>query len=230
MTPPVTIRRHPRAKRLKLRVLPDASLEVTAPPGVSERIVETFVAAHGDWIDRARSRVESERGPVDERGPFPTRLVLRADSTRWRVDYRDADRDRWRWTGTGLAVDLSRRDPERARVVLVDALKQRARRTLEPRLAALAERHGLKPNRVGWRNQKSRWGSCSSRGHLSLNVRLLFLPPPLVEYVLVHELAHLRHPDHSPAFWDCVATMLPDYRAARRELRRGSLDVPEWLH
>lgn len=230
MTPPLTLRRHPRAKRIRLRVRPDATLEVTAPPGVPERVVRAFVESQRDWIERARARVEAERLPVAERGPFPTQLVLRAESARWPVDYREAERDRWQWTDSGLAVDLSRREPERARAVLVEALKQRARLTLEPRLTALAERHGLEPERVGWRNQKSRWGSCSSRGRLSLNVRLLFLRPGLVEYVLIHELAHLRHPNHSPAFWDFVGAMLPCYRAARSELRQAPLGVPEWLH
>ncbi len=229
MKPEVHIRRHPRARRIKLRVRRDASIEVVAPPGIGRARVLRFVEQQSEWIERTRERVSAERRPPAERGPFPQRLELAAEVGRVPVVYAHADRDGWQWADRDLTVGLRDRDPQRARSVLVGALKQRARIRLQPRLEALAEHHELRFFDVSWRNQKSRWGSCSSRGAISLNVRLLFLSPPLVEYVFTHELAHLRHPDHSPAFWHCVGGMLPGFESARRAMRCAAARVPEWL-
>ena len=71
------------------------------------------------------------------------------------------------------------------------------------------------------RNQKTRWGSCSSRGNLNFNVMLMLCPPDVIDYVVVHELSHLKHMDHSPAFWAEVASVLPDYAASRNWLKQN---------
>jgi len=104
------------------------------------------------------------------------------------------------------------------------ALQDRARRELPPRLLELAERHGLVVTRVSIRNQRWRWGSCSRRGHICLNWRLVTLPANVRDYVLVHELMHLKRMDHSPRFWKLVAEICPDYQAARAYLRASCRD------
>lgn len=100
------------------------------------------------------------------------------------------------------------------------ALRERARRELPPRLLALAAQHGVAVSRVSIRNQRSRWGSCGRDGHICLNWRLMLMPEAVREYVLIHELMHLRRMDHSPAYWALVADACPGYRAARDWLRR----------
>jgi hypothetical protein len=100
-----------------------------------------------------------------------------------------------------------------------EALRARATRELPPRLLALAAEHGLQVARVSIRDQRWRWGSCSRSGHICLNWRLIAMPPPVRDYVLVHELMHLKRLDHSPAFWALVARACPDYQAARAWLR-----------
>jgi predicted metal-dependent hydrolase len=100
------------------------------------------------------------------------------------------------------------------------ALRQQARRELPARLLELAARDGLAVTRVSVRNQRSRWGSCGRDGHICLNWRLVLMPPSVRDYVLVHELMHLRRMDHSPAYWRLVADACPGYRAARDWLRR----------
>jgi predicted metal-dependent hydrolase len=100
------------------------------------------------------------------------------------------------------------------------ALRQHARRELPARLLDLAARHGLVVTHVSVRNQRSRWGSCGRDGHICLNWRLVLMPPSVRDYVLVHELMHLRRMDHSPAYWQLVADACPDYREARDWLRR----------
>ncbi len=103
----------------------------------------------------------------------------------------------------------------------VAALRARARLELPAELARLAAAHGLSVSRVSIRNQRWRWGSCSPAGHICLNWRLITMPPFVREYVLIHELMHLKRLDHSRAFWRLVAGACPDYGAARRWLREN---------
>ena len=99
------------------------------------------------------------------------------------------------------------------------ASKNEARRLIEERLAYFQGAYAVSWKRVNIRNQKTRWGSCSRTGNLSFNYRLLLLPPHLCDYVIVHELCHLREMNHSPKFWALVAVTFPDYKALRREMR-----------
>lgn len=101
-------------------------------------------------------------------------------------------------------------------------LRDRAKRELPPRLLELAARHGLAVSRVSIRNQRWRWGSCSRNGHICLNWRLITMPESVRDYVLIHELMHLKRMDHSPKFWKLVAAACPEYEEARLWLRRAS--------
>lgn len=103
------------------------------------------------------------------------------------------------------------------------ALRAQARCDLSARVAHWAARLGVQPQRLRLSSARTRWGSASSRGTVSLNWRLVCLPEPLRDYVVVHELAHLRELHHGPAFWALVAQVLPDYPARRAELRRWPL-------
>ena len=103
----------------------------------------------------------------------------------------------------------------------VKELRQQAARELPAQLLRLAEHHGLQVSRVSVRNQRSRWGSCSPSGHICLNWRLVLMPEGVREYVLIHELMHLRRLDHSRHFWHLVAHACPGYEHARRWLREN---------
>jgi predicted metal-dependent hydrolase len=98
-------------------------------------------------------------------------------------------------------------------------MRQIAQQVLPPRLLELAAQHGLDVTRITVRNQRSRWGSCARDGHICLNWRLVRMPDWVRDYVLIHELMHLRRMDHSPAYWKHVAAACPEYEAARAWLR-----------
>jgi predicted metal-dependent hydrolase len=102
------------------------------------------------------------------------------------------------------------------------AIIARAKTELPPRLLDLAAQHGLTVTRVSIRNQRSRWGSCSRSGHICLNWRLVTMPEAVRDYVLIHELMHLKRMDHSPKFWKLVAEACPPYKDARAWLRSQS--------
>ena len=112
---------------------------------------------------------------------------------------------------SGAAADAPSAEERKAFLV-------RARQELPPRLLELAAAHDLTVSRISVRNQRSRWGSCGRDGHISLNWRLIRMPDWVRDYVMVHELMHLRRMDHSPAYWALVAAAYPDYAAARQWL------------
>ena len=103
-----------------------------------------------------------------------------------------------------------------------DALREQAKRELPVRLLELAAQHGLTVTRISIRNQRSRWGSCSRSGHICLNWRLVQMPATVRDYVLIHELMHLKRMDHSRVFWKLVAAACPEYNKARAWLRSQS--------
>jgi predicted metal-dependent hydrolase len=104
-------------------------------------------------------------------------------------------------------------------------LVARARRELPARLLELASEHGLTVSRTSIRNQRWRWGSCSPSGHICLNWRLVTMPEWVRDYVLIHELMHLKRMDHSRKFWKLVAAACPEYREARAWLREHRADL-----
>jgi predicted metal-dependent hydrolase len=108
-------------------------------------------------------------------------------------------------------------------------LMRAARDRLEPRVAALAARAGVPYSRVSIRRQRSRWGSCSVRGTISLNVCLLFQRAEVVDYLIVHELMHVGHMNHSARFWQAVERHCPRWRELDRELVQGWRNVPRWV-
>lgn len=109
----------------------------------------------------------------------------------------------------------------------VQVLRARARNELPPRLLALAERFGLTVTKISIRSQRWRWGSCSRQGHICLNWRLVDMPDAIRDYVLIHELMHLKRMDHSPAFWKHVAAACPEYQQARAWLRQHARTISE---
>jgi len=104
-------------------------------------------------------------------------------------------------------------------------LRSRAKRALPARVFELAAQHGLTVARVSVRNQRWRWGSCSRAGHICLNWRLMTMPDWVRDYVIIHELMHLKRMDHSLQFWKLVARVCPDYQNARRWLRQHARGV-----
>ncbi len=96
---------------------------------------------------------------------------------------------------------------------------KKARELVHARLPELNTAYGFRYGRISIRDQKTRWGSCSAKGSLSFNYRIAFLPPALVDYLLVHELCHLKEMNHSPRFWELVEQKVPEYKKLRKQLR-----------
>ena len=227
--PALRVRRSARARRLSVRVFPHGAVEVVVPLRTGHREVQAFVDAQQAWIRRARDEMAASGSAADI--SLPSRVHLTLSGERHHISYVDArGRPRLQTVSAGrLAVHHDRDDGDAARRLLRQWVMARARPLLLPMLERLAARTGLVPAGVRIGRQRSRWGSCSSAGRINLNCGLLFVRSSLVEYLIVHELCHLRHLNHSSRFWRLVGTHLPGYEALERELAASWTCVPGWL-
>lgn len=220
-----------RARRLQLKVTPLGEVEVVVPRGVSALEVERFVGENAQWLAAALDHYEDKRRREPERhARVPQRIALPAIDEHWQVVYTGGARCRVAVRpGTG-ELQVSSSDESAARRALGIWLGRRARQHLSPWLARLGEEFDLRYRRVAVRCQKTRWGSCSSSGQISLNRNLLFLRPELVRYLLLHELCHTVHMNHSRRYWALLERLQPDARRLDRELGEAVRLVPTWAY
>jgi hypothetical protein len=222
-----SVRQSPRARRLSVRVFRSGGVEIVVPPRTPPRRVSEFVSQHREWIERQRRRA----APAPDWPLPPEGLSLTAIGEQWRCTAAAGAGPVGMREIAGYELQLSGRLEDRAQLrrLLVNWLVERARRQLEVPLRALAAQMGVVPARLQVRCQRSRWGSCSRRHTISLNVCLLFQRPEVLRYLMVHELAHLRHMNHSPRFWAEVARHESDWKALDRELLQGWRRAPSWI-
>jgi predicted metal-dependent hydrolase len=200
--------RHHRARRYVLRLAGDR-LRLTVPRGASIAGGVRFAERQTDWIDREWRRQAGRAAPWT------------ASTLVWWRGTEMAARDVA--PSVGLALPLEEGADLRPAIEM--ALRAVAAAELPPRCLALAATHGLEVARVSVRNQRSRWGACSARGVITLNWRLVQMPPSVSDYVVLHELMHLRHANHARRFWREVEKVCADWREAERWLRRHGREV-----
>jgi predicted metal-dependent hydrolase len=223
------VRESRRARRLAVRVHRTGRVEVVVPPRTSRDAVSAFLAKHRNWIETRREAALRQKPPEV---PFPPpQIALSAVYESWRVHLAGGTgRVRIRESADELLViagDTS--EPLQARDCLRRWLIGRAQVVLAEHLADCAREFGFSYRRLSIRRQRTRWGSCSTQGTISLNCCILFQPPEVLRYLMIHELSHTRHMNHSRAFWDCVGRCCPDYRQLDRQLLDGWRRVPSWL-
>lgn len=163
--------------------------------------------------------------------PLPDEIHLAALGECWIVRYRKtAGRSvQARSNGSGILTVSGRvEDGREVMLGLRRWLVRQTRVSLVPWLNELSAQADLPFGAIFVRGQRTRWASCSSKGNINLNYRLLFLPPDVVRYILNHELCHTVHLNHSRHFWSMVASLEPDYRVFNSQAKRGMVEVPEW--
>ncbi len=215
------VRQSRKAKHLRINVHPDGRVEVVAPMRATPADVASFVREHRDWVKRQLARIK----PVQL--SRPTQLALRAVDEQVAIDYRVSPSAQWQHTEQIVHVEGAE---SAHRSVLSDWLKGYARYALTERVEQWAQRTELDYERLQWRLQKTRWGSCSSNRTISLNAAILLLPSALADCVIVHELCHLRYMSHGPRFWGLLSRHLQqDAKALDRQINRFKLPEVSWL-
>lgn len=229
-----TVKESSRARHARLTLSLRGGLVVVVPKGFDRGRIPGLIDKKKRWLEKARERIEIQRKffePEPPR-PLPERLSLRSIGEEWAIDYRV--------TGQRCVTAVER--PGRRLLVFgdtdnIDACKDALRRWLNRKthehlkmwLLRLAGENGFALHRVLVKSQKTRWASCSKHKTISLNLKLLFVPEDLVRYVLIHELCHTVHLNHSPQFWAFFGRHDPDFMVKDGRLRSAWRYVPAWL-
>lgn len=230
LTSGFSVRESGRAKRLSIKVYPRGRVEVVVPKRTRSSDVQEFVEAHRDWIRNARAAFAAEHPP--EPFALPTSVRLPGIERNFCVRYeRDTGGDSVRYRVSGNTVILSGRtdDEDRCVAALKRWLNALAKKEYLPRMRALAELTGNSFRKLHVRGQKTCWGSHSSTGTISLNYCLMFLDPEHLRYVMIHELCHARHMNHSRRFWQLVGRFESRYRRLDKDLNNSWKRIPTWL-
>lgn len=205
--------RRKRVKYLRLRILSNGKVLLTLPWYVPESRGLRFVREKTEWIEKALRR--KEEGKLNEFLFLGKNYELVLSENMWKKEI----------SFEGDTVRIGAQTKEEARKYFQEYLKKTARKILTEEMEKLSDKYGLPYRRLSFRSQKTRWGSCSPRKDISLNIALVRLTADLREYVLIHELCHTKEMNHSKRFWDLVGTHYPKYKEAKRELKKYGLTL-----
>jgi predicted metal-dependent hydrolase len=203
-----SLRRSPRARRVRVTVDGDGAVSVTLPRRASKREADAAVRELAPWIERRRralARAAAEVARTPGTVPYLGAELRLVRERRTRAHRR------------GAQLLVPARDPQEA---IERWYRRAARAEIKPRLDAATARAGVTYSGLTIRGQRTRWASCSATGAMSFNWRLLLAPEPVLDYVVEHEVCHLEVMDHSPRFWGLLETRVPDWRDHAGWLRR----------
>ena len=213
-------------KTAAIYIRPDATVEVRAPKAMPRGEIERFVASKEGWI---REKLALTQAKQEERASFSLRY---GDTALYLgIEYPITARAGRRVGFDGACFYMPPGlDEEQIKAACVQIYRVLAKNLLNEKAHQFAGQMGLSPAGITITGAKTRWGSCSSRGSLSFTWRLVMAEEDTVDYVVVHELAHLKEMNHSERFWGIVAGVLPDYQARRKQLKelQQRLGGEEW--
>jgi len=235
---PYQIERSPRKRRVSFTVLHSGALKVNANQSISEAEILKLLLPHFDWIKSEsdeRKRIKEnfpqktwssgERFPYS--GVFMTMVLTPSETKKPFIRFMSESFEYF------FPVGWLEQDKTEIEDALHEGLlkffKQKASLDLNERVNHWAEEMNLHPRSLSFRNQKSRWGSCSSLGRVNLNWKLACFDEKIQDYVIIHELAHLKHQNHSRVFWDLVKVYMPDYKSHSKRLENTSFEVDCFL-
>ncbi|MEO1592637.1 MAG: SprT family zinc-dependent metalloprotease [Cyanobacteria bacterium J06632_22] len=230
--PEYQVRESRRAKRVSIKISVAGEVEVVVPPHFDRSQLPALIEQRRDWIVQTREKLLSATTVDNWQDEKPAQIELRAHGEAWQVVYEKTAEPGaicLPVPGKTLKVRGNVDSIPVCQAVLRQWLSHRAKRDLVPWLRQLSFEIDLPFKQASVRGQKTRWASCSSRKDISLNYKLLFLPPDLVEYVLVHELCHTIHMNHSKRFWALVEEKQPGHAPRRKALKKGWTYVPRWV-
>jgi predicted metal-dependent hydrolase len=222
------LKRSPRRRTVAISIHPEQGLVVYSPARLSLKWLEEVLQEKAGWILSKTQEVEDARALISTpRWEAGESLPYQGGSLPLRISH-DPTPTGVRLEDEALILNLPFEfpefvTPERVRLELVGWYREQARRVLNNRVAHFQGHTGLRARVVRIKDQKRRWGSCSAEGALNFNWRLILAPPDILDYVVVHEVCHLRMLNHSAEFWRLVGSVLPDYRERRAWLRHNGI-------
>ncbi|MBD2096096.1 M48 family metallopeptidase [Trichocoleus sp. FACHB-591] len=232
--PNYKVRESHKAKHVNLKISPHHGLEVVVPKGFDHRRIPEILQKKQKWIDKIARQFEAQQEFLTSNAADQgvTEIVLQAIAETWRVEYVPTTDPHVVVTekpGQQLQVRGAITQKDLCHKALCKWLAHKARTHLVPWLRTVSHKVQLPFEQASVRGQKTRWASCSQNKMISLNYKLLFLPPEVVRYVFVHELCHTIHMNHSSAFWQLVGAKDPNYEQLDAELHNIWRYVPAWV-
>ncbi len=211
-----------RTKYAKLQIKPYGGLEVVIPVRFPKKAVPQLVKQHAEWIGK---QLEKQQQRISA-AVLPGEIYLAINDSFTKVEY-DPNRPKCREQSDCLVIT----DGEYRQSVkqLRQWIRKQAWQILPPMLERLSRATGLDYKKISIRSQKTRWGSCSTSGTISLNDQLMFVDRASAEYLIIHELCHRHHMNHSAKFWQLVEFHCPNYREHEAALTRAKSAIPEWI-
>ena len=220
------LRESTRAKRVIIKVWPSNQVKVVVPKGFNLARLPDILKRQSEWISGQKNKYRQMRKSLR-----PDTINLRAINQAWKVHYVKESTETLSITENPDLTLMVRGQVDDAisiARVLNQWLHRKAKTMLGDWLNTLSHELSIPFNRLTIRSQKTLWGSCSSKKNINLNRNLLFLERSVVRYVLVHELCHVKRPDHSAVFWDLVEQYVQDGRALSKKTRKAGEEVPQW--
>lgn len=221
--PPYTIRRSLKSKRLSIKISPQKGLVLVIPRRTSLSLAIDFLNQKQEWVQKHQHLLTKQ--PVC----LPEKIDLLTIGEHWKVVYSSNFNKKLFASDASQVLFINAQENEYPKLIK-KWLKEKASKHLPTLLADCSQRYGLSYRNLSVRLQRCRWGSCTKDNRIHLNCKLLLLPKELTEYIMVHELVHTLHFDHSPRFWATVAGFLPHYAQLKSALKKIEHSLPNWLY
>ena len=225
--PEFTLIKNRRARRVHIKISPQKGLELVVPYGVAQEELHEILNNKRPWIEKHLHALK-QRGPQPQ---LPDEIRLPAIEKTWRVEYQTTitkftliERPH-----NELVLLGDKSKPAHLKKILAAWLKAQGEQHLIPWLYQISKEINLPFKKVSIRGQSSRWGSCTLHKVINLNYKLLFLPTHLVRHILIHELCHTIHLDHSQNFWKLVECFDSNWYSHRKETRKTQHFIPPWI-
>jgi predicted metal-dependent hydrolase len=208
-------------KTIKIKLASPTLIEITAPTGFSRQSIEEMLAAKNTWLVKQLDKLSAlAANPINKKLAHGAQILYLGKPKTLHLTSSGKKTSVTLQAGT-ITVQLSETSPLPLSAVLFEWYAKNAGNTLAEKTRYWAKLIGVQPIRVTIRDQKTRWGSCSTRGSINYNWRIIMAPVEIIDYLVVHELCHLRHPNHSANFWQLVGQFIPDYKERRHWLREN---------
>lgn len=208
---------HPRSRSIKIRVEESGEIIVSSPKRVSKKRIDQFVTEQHAWIEKALVKIKKKKDHIK-----PNEVMIFGKKY---IQHRiNSDQHPY---GVSILENKLLINTEKStyQAIITRFLKNTAHKYLIPRTHQIAQIMSITFKRISLKKQKTRWGSCSTQGNLNFNWMLVQYDPEIIDYVIIHELAHRKHMNHSTSFWNLVGQYDPDYLKHRNWLKKNGTTV-----
>lgn len=209
-----------KRKTLSIEITLQGEVLVRIPMGSKMEDVQRLVESKGSWIQKKRAEMLSKKQVEEKRYEDGTTLYYLGDAIQLKIERQNKNTMSIQVIDKQMLLRLPESFNGSIKPILEEWYYKEAAKEIGVRVSKYATRIGVCYQRITLKDQKTRWGSCSSRGNLNFNYRLIMAPPEVIDYVVVHELCHLLHMNHSSLFWGAVEAVMPNYTKYRDWLKQ----------